>query len=165
MYLFSVSGTKQNGMDDVNVNGLSSTAPIEAYKKYFKEKIYDFLSTKGKKFHITFKIKDITQCYGGGYKIWCEIIELDYSGERIVNNSTMNYILSCVSRTISTDLELCSIHNRDVVIMNKEHFMEREMMVGYKNHYITYEKSLMSGYKGFSPIEEEPTTYKLWKTW
>ena len=76
MYLLSVSITKQNGMDDVNVNGLSDSVPIIAYKKFFGGKIYHFKHPINGEFNVVFRVKDITLCHGGGYRIWCEILSL-----------------------------------------------------------------------------------------
>jgi hypothetical protein len=122
-------------MDDVSV-----IAPILAYKKFFGKKIYDTLPIKDKRLQITFTVKDIIPCRGvGGYSVWCEIIELGYNGEHIINKSTMNLLSSWISKTISTDLEICSIDNRDVIIINKDKFMEKEMISMYEDYHLNYE--------------------------
>lgn len=163
MYLFSISRTKQDGMDDVNVNGLSDGAPILVYKKFFGSKIYEWKHSNGDVFSVSFKVKDITFAYGGGYRIWCEILELKYNGERKISSSKMNLLQYHFKRTLNTDLNLCSIDDVDIVIYNRTQFVVEEKSLNtLKDGYEFYHKSV-SKYSIYSPKEEltSLTSYKL----
>ena len=79
-------------MDDVKLNELSEGAPILAYKKFFGNKIYKWEHLNKDIFDVPFKVKDITLSYGGGYRVWCEILTLNYRGEKKINTSKMNLL-------------------------------------------------------------------------
>jgi len=164
MYLFSVSRTKPNGMDDVNVNELSDSPPVVMYKKFFGEKIYEWKYPIGDGFRVSFKVKDITLSYGGGYKVWCEILYLNYRGERKIYSSVMNTLQSYFRRTLNTDLNLCSIDDVDIVILNRDTFeiVEKKSSHTLMGGYDFYNKSV-SKYSIFSPKDEltSLTSYKL----
>ena len=115
MYIFSVSRTKPNGMDDVDVNKLSDSTPVVMYKKFFGEKIYDWKHSTGDIFSVSFKVKDITLCYGGGYRVWCEVLSLNYKGEAKISLSKLNLLQSYFRKVLNTDLSLCSIDDVDVI--------------------------------------------------
>lgn len=164
MYVFSISRTKQDGMDDVNVNGLSDSAPLIAYEKFFGGKIYEWKHLNGDVFRVCFRVKDITFAYGGGYRIWCEILRLNYNGEQKVNSSKMNLLQSYFKRTLNTDLNLCSIDDVDVVIYNRMQFeiVEKKSLHTIKGGYDFYNKSVQS-YSYISPKDEltSLTNYKV----
>jgi hypothetical protein len=163
MYLFSVSRTKPNGMDDVKLNELSEGAPILAYKKFFGGKIYHFKHSNGR-FTATFRVKDITLCYDGGYRIWCEILHLGYQDRDKINSSEMNLLQSYFKMTTRSDLNLCSIDNVDIVIVNRTRFeiIEKKSLHTVKGGYDFYNKSIQH-YSYTSPKDEltSLTGYKL----
>ena len=164
MYLFSVSRTKPNGMDDVNVNELSDSAPVIAYKKFFGEKIYEWKHSGGDGFSVYFKVKDITLVYGGGYRVWCEILSLNYRGEKKINTSKMNLLQSYFKRQLSEDFSLFSINDVDIVILNRDTFeiVEKKSLHTLKGGYDFYNKSIKN-YSYTSPKDEltSLTSYKL----
>ena len=164
MYLFSVSSTKPNGMDDVNVNGLSDSTPVVIYKKFFGEKIYEWKHPRGVGFRVSFKVKDITLSYGGGYKVWCEILYLNYRGERKIDSSVMNTLQSYFRRQLSEDFCLFSINDVDIVILNRDTFeiVDKKSSHTLMGGYDFYNKSV-SKYSIFSPKDEltSLTGYKL----
>lgn len=151
-------------MDDVNVNKLSDSVPIIAYKKFFGGKIYEWKHLSGDVFDVVFKVKDITLSYGGGYRIWCEILTLKYRGERQINSSKMNLLQSYFKRTLNTDLNLCSINDVDIVILNRDTFevVEKKTLDTLKGGYEFYNKSIKN-YSYTSPKDEltSLTSYKL----
>lgn len=164
MYLFSVSRTKPNGMDDVNVNQLSESTPVVMYKKFFGEKIYDWKPSTGDIFSVSFKVKDITLCYGGGYRVWCEILSLNYRGERKIDSSKMNLLQSYFKRQLSEDFSLFSINDVDIVILNRDTFeiVEKKSLHTLKGGYDFYNKSIKN-YSYTSPKDELTSlrSYKL----
>ena len=149
-------------MDDVNVNELSESGPIIAYKKFFGGKTYDFKHSNGR-FTVIFRVKDITLCYGGGYRVWCEILSLSYQDRNKINSSEMNLLQSYFKMTIRGDLRVCSIDDVDIVIYNREVYIQPDKSLhAVKGGYEFYKKSiqhyshtstkndlesLMSGYK------------------
>ena len=151
-------------MDDVNVNKLSESTPIIAYEKFFGGKIYEWKHLNGDVFRVSFRVKDITLVYGGGYRIWCEILGLNYSGEQKVNSSKMNLLQSYFKRTLNTDLSLCSIDDVDIVIYNRTQFeiVEKKSLHTIKGGYDFYNKSI-TNYSYTSPKDEFSglTSYKL----
>jgi hypothetical protein len=163
MYLLSVSRAKPNGMDDVKLNELSDGAPILAYKKFFGGKIYHFKHSNGR-FTATFRVKDITLCYDGGYRIWCEILHLGYQDRDKINSSEMNLLQSYFKMTTRSDLNLCSIDNVDIVILNRDTFeiVEKKSLHTLKGGYDFYNKSI-TNYSYTSPKDEltSLTGYKL----
>jgi hypothetical protein len=164
MYLFSVSSTKPNGMDDVNVNELSEGTPIIVYKKFFGGKIYDWKPSNDERVKVVFKIKDITLCYGGGYRVWCEILSVRYYDKNKVSTSRMNILQSYFKKITSSDLNLCSIDDVDVVIVNRDNFeiIDKKSLPTVKGGYEFYNKSIKD-YSYTSPKDEFSglTTYKL----
>jgi len=164
MYLFSISRTKQDGMDDVNVNELSEGTPILVYKKFFGGKIYEWKYLEGDAFRASFRVKDITFAYGGGYRIWCEILGLKFNEEQKVNSSKMNLLQSYFKRTLNTDLNLCSIDDVDIVIYNRTDFeiVEKKSLHTIKGGYDFYNKSVKN-YSYTSPKDEltSLTNYKV----
>ena len=163
MYLFSVSRTKSNGMDDVKLNELSDSTPVVMYKKFFGEKIYNWKHSSGDVFRVCFRVKDITFAYGGGYRIWCEILRLNYRGEKKIDTSKMNLLQSYFKRELSEDFSLFSIDDVDVVIYNRTQFVVEEKSLNtIKSGYDFYNKSIKN-YSYTSPKDEltSLTSYKL----
>jgi hypothetical protein len=150
-------------MDDVKLNELSEGVPILAYKKFFGGKIYHFKHSNGR-FTATFRVKDITLCYDGGYRIWCEILHLGYQDRDKINSSEMNLLQSYFKMTTRSDLNLCSIDNVDIVIVNRTRFeiIEKKSLHTVKGGYDFYNKSIQH-YSYTSPKDEltSLTGYKL----
>jgi hypothetical protein len=150
-------------MDDVKLNELSEGVPILAYKKFFGGKIYHFKHSNGR-FTATFRVKDITLCYDGGYRIWCEILHLGYQDRDKINSSEMNLLQSYFKMTTRSDLNLCSIDNVDIVILNRDTFeiVEKKSLHTLKGGYDFYNKSIKN-YSYTSPKDEltSLTSYKL----
>ena len=151
-------------MDDVNVNELSEGTQILVYKKFFGGKIYDLKLPNDERVNAVFKIKDITLCYGGGYRVWCEILSVRYYDKNKISTSRMNILQSYFKKITSSDLNLCSIDDVDVVIVNRDNFeiIDKKSLPTVKGGYEFYKKSiqnysynstkndlesLMSGYK------------------
>ena len=151
-------------MDDVNVNELSDSAPVKAYKKFFGGKIYEWKHSSGDVFRVCFRVKDITFAYGGGYRIWCEILRLNYRGEKKIDTSKMNLLQSYFKRELSVDFSLFSINDVDIVILNRHTFEigEPNKKVLFGGKYGFYEKSIKN-YSYTSPKDEltSLTSYKL----
>lgn len=164
MYIFSVSRTKPNGMDDVDVTQLSNSTPVVIYKKFFGEKIYNWKHSTGDIFSVSFKVKDITLCYGGGYRVWCEILSLNYRGEKKIDSSKMNILQSVFKKLLSEDFSLFSINDVDIVILNRDIFevVEKKSLDTLKGGYDFYNKSIKN-YSYTSPKDEltSLTSYKL----
>jgi hypothetical protein len=151
-------------MDDVNVNELSEGAPILVYKKFFGGKIYHYKHPVDGAFNVVFRVKDITLSYGGGYRIWCEILSLECNGKNKVNISKMNLLQSYFKRTTSSDLRMCSIDDVDIVIYNRVQFeiVDREIAKAVKMMSDFYGNSVKN-YSYTSPKDESRslTSYKL----
>ena len=151
-------------MDDVDVNQLSDSTPVVMYKKFFGEKIYDWKHSTGDIFSVSFKVKDITLVYGGGYRVWCEILSLNYRGEKKINTSKMNLLQSYFKRQLSEDFSLFSINDVDIVILNRDTFevVEKKSLHTLKGGYDFYNKSIKN-YSYTSPKDEltSLTSYKL----
>ena len=164
MHIFSVSRTKPNGMDDVDVNQLSDSTPVVMYKKFFGEKIYDWKHSTEDIFSVSFKVKDITLCYGGGYRVWCEISSLNYRGERKIDSSKMNILQSVFKKQLSEDFSLFSINDVDIVILNRDTFeiVEKKSLDTLKGGYEFYHKSV-SKYSIYSFKEDLTKSNKFWK--
>lgn len=164
MHIFSVSRTKPNGMDDVDVNQLSDSTPVVMYKKFFGEKIYNWKHSTEDIFSVSFKVKDITLCYGGGYRVWCEVLSLNYKGEAKISLSKLNLLQSYFRKVLNTDLSLCSIDDVDVVILNRDQYeiVEKKSLHTLGGGYEFYHKSV-SKYSIYSPKDEltSLTSYKL----
>jgi len=152
MYLFSIPRTKPNGMDDVKLNELSEGTPIIAYKKFFGNKIYKWEHLNGDVYRVFFRVKDITLCYGGGYRVWCEILTLNYNGEQKIDSSKMGLLQSYFKRTLSGDFGICSIDNVDIVIYNREQYE------------IKLKKSLHSINGGYDFYRNSITSYPSYRT-
>lgn len=151
-------------MDDVNVNELSDGVPILMYKKFFGGKIYHYKHHINETFNVVFRVKDITLCNGGGYRIWCEILSLKCNSENKINSSEMNLLQSYFKRTVSGDLRVCSIDDVDIVIYNRTQFEienpNKKILLG--GGYGFYENSI-SKYSYTSPKDDlkSLTGYKL----
>lgn len=150
-------------MDVNNVGKLSDGAPILMYNKFFGGKIYEWRHS-GDIFRVSFRVKDITFVYGGGYRIWCEILGLNYSGEQKINSSKMNLLQSYLKRTLNTDLNLFSIDDVDIVIYNRTQFeiVEKKSLHTITGDYDFYNKSI-TNYSYTSPKDDlkSLTGYKL----
>ena len=150
-------------MDDVDVNKLSDSTPVVMYKKFFGEKIYDWKHSTGDIFSVSFKVKDITLCYGGGYRVWCEILSLNYRGEKKIDSSRMNLLQSYFKRQLSEDFSLFSINDVDIVIYNRTQFVvEEKSLDTLKGGYEFYHKSV-SKYSIYSFKEDLTKSNKFWK--
>ena len=151
-------------MDDVKLNELSDGVPILMYKKFFGGKIYHYKHHINETFNVVFRVKDITLCNGGGYRIWCEILGLKYYEEQKIDSSKMNLLQSYFKRTLNTDLNLCSIDDVDIVIYNRTQFeiVEKKSLHTIKGGYDFYNKSIQS-YSYTSPKDEltSLTNYKV----
>ena len=150
-------------MDDVDVNQLSDSTPVVMYKKFFGEKIYDWKHSTEDIFSVSFKVKDITLCYGGGYRVWCEILSLNYRGEKKIDSSRMNLLQSYFKRQLSEDFSLFSINDVDIVIYNRTQFVvEEKSLDTLKGGYEFYHKSV-SKYSIYSFKEDLTKSNKFWK--
>lgn len=148
-------------MDDVNVNELSDGVPIMVYNKFFGRKIYHW-GHNSSAFKSTFRVKDITLCYGGGYRVWCEILSLGYNGSDKINSSSMNLLKSYYKRTIVCDLNLCSIDNVDIVIYNQAQFEIVNENTSKIKMFDFYEKSIKNySYTSAKDEFNGLTSYKL----
>jgi hypothetical protein len=151
-------------MDVINVDELSDSTPVVMYKKFFGEKIYEWRHSSEDVFIVPFKVKDITLSYGGGYRVWCEILTLNYRGERKINSSKMNLLQFYFKRRLSVDFSLFSINDVDIVILNRDTFeiVEKKSLNTLKGGYDFYNKSIKN-YSYTSPKNEltSLTGYKL----
>jgi hypothetical protein len=147
-------------MDDVNVNELSGQGPITAYNKFFNGKIYGYKNVNGLPFIVSFRVRTITLAYGGGYRVWCDILSLNYDSKNKINTSKMNLLVSYIKRELKSDLNLCSINNEDVVISNRRDFEYEpnpKLMIG--GGYSIFEKSVK--YSIISPNESKFDGYDI----
>ena len=151
-------------MDVINVDEWSEQGPITAYNKFFNGKIYGYKNVNNVVFKVSFRVRTITLAYGGGYRVWCDILFLHYDNANKINTSKMNLLQSYIKRELKSDLNLCSIDNEDVVISNRRDFEYEpspKLMLG--GGYSLFEKSVQS-YSYTSPKDELKnglTGYKL----
>jgi hypothetical protein len=150
-------------MDDVNVNELSEQGPITAYNKFFNGKIYGYKNVNGLPFIVSFRVRTISLAYGGGYRIWCDILSLQYDGENKINTSKMNLLQSYIKRELKSDLNLCSIDNEDVVISNRNKFEyelpNKNILLG--GGYSLYEKSMKYSFIDTKKSESKFDRFKI----
>ena len=147
-----------------NPNELSESTPVVMYKKFFGNKTYEWKPPNTDVFKVSFKVKDITLCYGGGYRVWCEVLSLNYKGEEKISLSKLNLLQSYFRKVLNTDLSLCSIDDVDVVILNRDQYeiVEKKSLHTLGGGYEFYHKSV-SKYSIYSPKDEltSLTSYKL----
>ena len=147
-------------MDVINVDELSEQGPIIAYNKFFEGKIYGYKNVNGVVFKVSFRVRTITLAYGGGYRVWCDILSLNYDSKNKINTSKMNLLVSYIKRELKSDLNLCSINNEDVVISNRRDFEYEpnpKLMLG--GGYSIFEKSVK--YSIISPNESKFDGYDI----
>ena len=147
-------------MDVINVDELSEQGPIIAYNKFFNGKIYGYKNVNGLVFKVYFRVRTITSDYNGEYRVWCDILSLNYNNENKINTSKMNLLVSYIKRELKSDLNLCSIDNEDVVISNRRDFEYEpnpKLMLG--GGYGLFEKSVK--YSIINPNESKFDGYNI----
>ena len=147
-------------MDVINVDEWSEQGPITAYNKFFNGKTYGYKNVNGLVFKVYFRVRTIALTYGGGYRVWCDILSLNYDDKNKINTSKMNLLVSYIKRELKSDLNLCSIDNEDVVISNRRDFeYEPNPKLMLAGGYGLFEKSMK--YSIINPNESRFDGYDI----
>lgn len=149
MYLFSVSGTEPNGLDDeyVIMDKVKQSC-VNAYKRLFPgEKVYVW-NSKLKKDFILFKVKGFSELFND-ITVYVEIIDYRFNdvSKKMVNKGTMSAFKQRMKNILRVDFSICSIEQYDIRITNESKFLLPEKQKSYEPEFKIY-----TGYKGFDTI-------------
>jgi hypothetical protein len=151
MYLFSVSGTKPNGLDDEYVimdNNQKSC--VNAYQRLFpgeNEYIWKSIITDD---FISFKVKGFSEFYND-ITVYIEIIDYRYDNisKKMIDKYTMNVFKHRMKIPLNFDFSVCSINNFDIKITNESKFLLPEKRNKYNPEFKIY-----TGLRGFDTLKE-----------
>jgi hypothetical protein len=151
MYLFRVSGTEPNGLDDEYViMDKNQKSCIIAYQRVFPgENVYTWNSKITDDF-ITFKVKGFSEFYDD-ITVYIEIIDYRYENisKKMIDNYTMSVFKHRMKIPLSFDFSVCSIKNFDIIVSNQSKFLLPEKPKKYQPEFKIY-----TGGKGFETIRE-----------
>ena len=151
MYLFSVSGTKPNGLDDeLLIMDKFTDSRVKVYKRLFpgeKEYIWKGITTKD---FILFKVKGFRD-YTDNILVWVEIIDYRYNNisKKMVDKQTMNVFRHRMKQPLKFDFSMCSIQDYDINILNDSKFIIPEKRNKYNPEFKIY-----TGRGGFDTLRE-----------
>lgn len=151
MYLFSVSGTEPNGLDDeyVIMDKVKQSC-VNAYKRLFPgEKVYKWESKINKDF-ILFKIKGFSE-FSNDVSVYIEIIDYRYHdvSKKMVDKGVMSSFKQRMKIPLKFDFAICSIQDYDVRITNESKFTLPEKKKSYEPEF-----KIFTGLKGFESIRQ-----------
>jgi len=151
MYLFSVSGTKPNGLDDeLLIMDKSKESHIKVYKRLFPdEKVYGWKSNSSNDF-ISFKIKGFSD-FSDDISVYVEIIDYRYNdiSKKMVDSQTMRVFKHRMLIPLKFDFSMCSIQNYEIRITNESKFLLPEKKIKYNPEFKIY-----AGRTGFNTLRE-----------
>ena len=153
MHLFSVSGTKPNGLDDEYViMDESQKSCVIAYQRLFPgENIYKWESKISNDF-ILFKVKGFTDFFKN-ITVRVEIIDYRYENvsKKMISQSTMNTFKQRMKIPLRIDFSICSITHFDILVINDSKFIIPEKSKKYEPEFKIY-----TGLKGFESFNSSP---------
>jgi len=151
MYLFSISRTEPNGLDDEYViMDKSQKSCVIAYQRLFpEEKVYKWESKITNDF-ITFKVKDFTEFYLD-ITVRVEIIDYRYNdvSKKMINQNTMGAFKQRMKIPLRVDFSICSINNFNILVINDSKFIIPEKRKSSKPDFKIY-----TGRTGFDTLRE-----------
>ena len=151
MYLFSVSRTKPNGLDDEYViMETNNESCIKAYQRLFPgENIYVWESEHSKDF-LKFQIVEFDNFTG---KIRVSVKILDYRkdgvSKKLLDRTNLMLFDRIMRKPLNFDLSICSIKDFLIYIINENKFLLPEKKKSYKPEFKIY-----TGRGGFDTLRE-----------
>ena len=149
MYLFSVSGTKPNGLDDEYViMATNNELCIKSYQHLFPgENEYVWRNMYNRDF-IVFKVKKLYDS-SDRIKVYVEIIDYRYHdvSKKLVGQGTMYIMKHRMSRPLESDFNLCSIRDFEVIVVNENKFLLPEKQKSYESEFKIY--AGLDGFRNF----------------
>jgi len=151
MYLFRVSSTEPNGLDDeyIIMDKVKQSC-VKAYQRLFPgEKEYVWRSKLTKDF-ILFKVKGFSD-FSDNISVYVEIIDYRYEdiSKKMVDIQTMRVFKHRMMFPLRVDFSICSIQNYDIRITNESKFLLPEKKNKYNPEFKIY-----TGLRGFDTIRE-----------
>ena len=151
MYLFSVSGTEPNGLDDEYViMDKSQKSCVVAYQRIFpEEKLYKWQSKITNDF-ITFKVKGFTEFYKN-ITVRVEIIDYRYEdvSKKMISQLTMSTFKERMKIPLRIDFSICSITHFYILVINDSKFILPEKPKDFQPEFKIY-----TGRAGFDSLRE-----------
>jgi len=151
MYVFPVSSTKPNGLDDEYViMGKDKQYCVKAYQRLFsEEKVYKWESKISKDF-ILFKVKGFSEI-SNDILVYVEIIDYRYNdvSKKMIEKSVTSLFKYRMKISLNFDFAICSIQDYDIRITNESKFILPEKQKLFKPEFKIY-----TGLKGFESIRQ-----------
>ena len=125
MYLFRVSSTKPNGLDDEYVimeNTIKNS--IDSFNRLFpKDKEYFWGRSTGGDF-IKFKIIGLSDL-SDTIRVYVEILDYCWRevNKRMIDEGTLNIMTYRMNDPIEFDLAMCSIRDYEIIVDNRHKFL------------------------------------------
>ena len=125
MYLFRVSSTKPNGLDDeyVIMENITKNS-IESFNRLFpKDKEYFWGRSTGGDF-IKFKIKGLSDLTDS-IRVYVEILDYRWGGvsKKMIDEGTLSIMTYRMNDPIEFDLAMCSIRDYEIIVDNRHKFL------------------------------------------
>lgn len=125
MYLFRVSSTKPNGLDDeyVIMENITKNS-IESFNRLFpKDKEYFWGRSTGGDF-IKFKIIGLSDL-SDTIRVYVEILDYCWRevNKRMIDEGTLNIMTYRMNDPIEFDLAMCSIRDYEIIVDNRHKFL------------------------------------------
>jgi hypothetical protein len=151
MYVFRVSRTKSNGLDDeyVIMDKIKQSC-VKAYQRLFPgEKVYIWRSKLTKDF-ISFKVKGFSD-FSDGISVYVEIIDYRYEdiSKKMVDIQTMRVFKHIMMLPLKIDFSICSIQTYNIRVTNESKFLLPEKRKSSKPEFKIY-----TGRPGFDTLRE-----------
>jgi hypothetical protein len=149
MYLFSVSSTEPNGLDDVNLI-MESENKIKAFKRLFPgDREYVWESEHSKDF-LKFQVINLDSFKD---KILVSVRILDYRwdgiSKKLLDKVGLMVLTRLMKKSVNFDFSMCSIRDFDFYIINESKFLLPEKKKSYNPEFKIY-----TGRGGFETLRD-----------
>ena len=151
MYLFSVSRTKPNGMDDEYVIMESYTQhSINSYKRLFLDNNEYIWESNSSKDFTKFKVLELIG-FRGKIRVYVEILDYRWDGisKKLLDNTGVFLLKRQTIDVLKFDFLLCSIKNCEIIINNESRIKLPEKPKKFQSEFKIY-----TGRAGFDTLRE-----------
>ena len=140
MYLFRVSGTKPNGLDDEYVIMESFLKhSIDSYKRLFLDNNEYIWESENSKDFLKFQVVELDDFTG---KIRITIKILDYRNDgiskKLLDRTGLKLFDRIMRKPLNFNLSICSINDFDIFIINGDKFILPEKRKPFQSEFKIY---------------------------
>ena len=123
MYLFRVSSTKQNGLDDVNVI-MKNENKVKAFKRLFPGNREYVWESKHSKDFLKFQVIELDGLIRDKILVSVKILDYSWDGisKKLLDQTGLMVLTRIMKKPLNFDFSMCSINDFDIYIINSSQF-------------------------------------------